>query len=179
MTRLKSTQPENSSMTTATTASRTSSTKAKPIPHDMHSITPHLVCAGAAAAIDFYIKAFGAQDCGRLAAPDGKLMHAMIRIGDSALMLVDENLEWGMKGPKALGGSPVTIHLYVENVDEVFTRAVKAGAKVTMPLENTFWGDRYGKLEDPWGHQWSLATHIQDLSSEEIIEASKNACCGG
>lgn len=163
-------------MSINTTAPRAS--KVKPIPEGMHNVTPHLVCAGASAAIDFYVKAFGAEDCCRLPAPDGKIMHAMIRIGDSHIMLVDENLQWGLKGPKALGGSPVTIHLYVENVDEVFDRAVKAGAKVAMPLDDAFWGDRYGKLEDPWGHQWSLATHIQDLSPEEIAEASKTACCG-
>src|SRR5687768_5526073 len=99
-------------MSTTSTAPRTSKAKAKPIPDGMHNITPHLVCAGASAAIDFYVKAFGAEDCCRLPGPDGKLMHAMIRIGDSHIMLVDENLEWNMKGPKALGGSPVTIHLY-------------------------------------------------------------------
>ena len=143
----------------------------KPIPDGMHTLTPHLVCAGAAAAIDFYVKAFGAIEQGRLPGPDGKLMHAMIRIGDSPLMLVDEMPEWGALGPKALKGSPVTIHLYVENVDAAVARAVDAGAKITMPVADMFWGDRYGKIEDPFGHQWSLATHIRDVSPEEMQAA--------
>lgn len=145
----------------------------KPIPDTMHSVTPHLVCGGAADAIDFYKKAFGAVEEGRLAGPQGKIMHAMIRIGDSAVMLVDEFPEWGSVGPKALKGSPVTLHLYVEDVDAFVARAVDAGAKITMPVEDMFWGDRYGKLEDPFGHQWSVATHVRDLSPEEIQEAAK------
>src|SRR5881628_1170291 len=113
--------------------------KVKPIPEDMHSITPHLVCAGAASAIEFYKKAFGATEKGRLPGPDGRLMHAAVRIGDSTVMLVDEMPEWGALGPKALKGSPVTIHLYVDDVDAVVARAVKAGAKVTMPVADQFW----------------------------------------
>jgi uncharacterized glyoxalase superfamily protein PhnB len=148
----------------------------KPIPDGMHSLTPHLVCAGAADAIAFYVKAFGAVEVMRLPSPDGKLMHASLRIGDSALMLVDENPVCGdMLGPKSLKGSPVTIHLYVENVDAVVERAVSAGAKVTMPVADMFWGDRYGRLEDPFGHQWSVATHKQDLSSEQIQAAACTA----
>src|SRR3989442_7774736 len=115
--------------------------KVKPIPEDMHSITPHLVCAGAASAIEFYKKAFGATEKGRLRGPDGRLMHAAVRIGDSTVMLVDEMPEWGALGPKALKGSPVTIHLYVDDVDAVVARAVKAGAKVTMPVADQFWGE--------------------------------------
>src|SRR5216117_1675133 len=122
--------------------------KVKPIPEDMHSITPHLVCAGAANAIEFYKKAFGATEKARLPGPDGRLMHAMIRIGDSSVMLVDEMPEWGALGPKALKGLPVTIHLYVQDVDATVAQAVQAGATITMPVENMFWGDRYGKLED-------------------------------
>jgi PhnB protein len=140
----------------------------KAIPDDMHAVTPHLICAGAANAIEFYKKAFGAEEGGRIPAPNGKLMHAMIRIGGSAVMLVDEMPEWGALGPKSLKGSPVTIHLYVEDADAVFERAVKAGAKVTMPLADQFWGDRYGKLEDPFGHHWSIATHVRDVSPEEM-----------
>lgn len=144
---------------------------AKPIPNDMHSVTPHLVCAGAADAIEFYKKAFNAVEAGRLPGPQGKLMHAMIRIGDSVVMLVDEMPEWGSFGPKSLKGSPVTIHLYVEDVDAVVARAVAAGAKITMPVADMFWGDRYGKLEDPFGHHWSVATHIRDVSPEEMQQA--------
>jgi PhnB protein len=143
----------------------------KPIPEGMRSITPHLVCAGAANAIDFYKKAFGAVEVARLPGPQGRLMHAMIRIGDSAVMLADEMPEWGSLGPKALKGSPVTIHLYVPDVDAVVERAVKAGAKVTMPVQEQFWGDRYGKLEDPFGHHWSLATHVRDVSPQEMQQA--------
>ena len=144
---------------------------AKPIPNDMHSVTPHLVCAGAADAIEFYKKAFNAVEVGRLPGPQGKLMHAMIRIGGSAVMLVDEMPEWGSFGPKTLKGSPVTIHLYVEDVDAVVARAVAAGAKITMPVADMFWGDRYGKLEDPFGHHWSVATHLRDVSQEEMQQA--------
>jgi len=145
--------------------------KVKPIPDGMHTVTPHLVCAGAADAIEFYKKAFGAVEEGRMAGPKGRLMHAMVRINGSAVMLVDEMPEWGALGPKALKGSPVTIHLYVEDVDAVVKRAVEAGAKVTMPVADQFWGDRYGKIEDPFGHHWSVATHVRDLSSEEIRKA--------
>ena len=145
--------------------------KVNPIPHDMHAVTPHLVCAGAADAIEFYKKAFGATEEARLPGPDGKLMHAMIRIGGSAVMLADEMPEWGNLGPKALKGSPVTIHLYVEDADAFVARAVKAGAKVTMPVADMFWGDRYGKLEDPFGHHWSVGTHVRDVSMEEAQQA--------
>jgi len=141
----------------------------------MPTITPHLVCAGAAAAIDFYVRAFGAVEAGRLAGPDGRLMHAMIRIGDSPLMLVDEMPEFGSLGPKALKGSPVTLHLYVMDVDATVAQAVAAGARVTMPVADMFWGDRYGQLEDPFGHHWSVATHIRDLTSEEIAAAMAGA----
>jgi len=140
----------------------------KKIPDGMHSVTPHLVCAGAADAIEFYKKAFGAVEHGRLPGPDGKIMHAAIQIGDSAVMLVDEMPQWGALGPKALKGSPVTIHLYVEDVDAFVRQAVGAGAKITMAVADMFWGDRYGKIEDPFGHQWSVATHVRDVSPEEM-----------
>jgi uncharacterized glyoxalase superfamily protein PhnB len=148
--------------------------KVKAIPEGMHSVTPHLICAGAANAIEFYKKAFGAEEGGRMPGPDGKLMHAMIRIGGSPVMLVDEMPEWGALGPKALKGSPVTIHLYVENADAVFERAIKAGAKAVMPIADQFWGDRYGKLEDPFGHHWSVATHVRDVSPEEMQKAMRS-----
>ena len=141
------------------------------IPEGMHSITPHLVCAGAAKALDFYQKAFGATEVGRLPGPDGRLMHAAMKIGDSTVMLADEMPEWGSLGPRALKGSPVTIHIYVEDVDALVARAEKAGAKVTMPVADQFWGDRYGKLEDPFGHHWSVATHVRDVTPDEMKKA--------
>ncbi len=150
-----------------------SQSQARSIPDGMHSVTPHLVCAGAADAIEFYKKAFDAVETSRLPGPSGKLMHASIRIGDSTVMLVDESPDWGMLGPKALKGSPVTIHLYVEAVDAVVARAVAAGAKVTMPVADMFWGDRYGVLEDPFGHHWSVATHLRDVTTDEMQEAMR------
>ena len=145
--------------------------KVKAIPDGMPTLTPHLVCAGAADAMEFYKSAFGAVEAARLPGPDGKLMHAMMHIGGSPLMLVDSNPQWGLLGPDELKGSPVTIHMYVENVDATVERAVAAGAKVTMPVSDVFWGDRYGKLEDPFGHHWSIATHVRDLSADEIRDA--------
>jgi uncharacterized glyoxalase superfamily protein PhnB len=147
----------------------------KPIPDGMHSLTPLLTCAGAADAIKFYSKAFNAVEVSRLPGPKGKLMHAMLRIGNSALMLTDEFPEWGGFGPKSLKGSPVAVHLYVENADAAVEQAVAAGAKITMPLQDMFWGDRYGQLEDPFGHRWSVATHTRDLSPAEIQEAMGKA----
>lgn len=152
-----------------------SSKTVKSIPDGMHSVTPHLVCDGAAAAIEFYKKAFGATEVGRMAGPDGRLMHAQITIGDSAVMLVDENPQFGMRGPRSLNGTPVTIHLYVADADAFVERAVAAGAKVIMPLADMFWGDRYGVLEDPCGHHWSVATHQRDVSPEEMSQAMKSA----
>jgi PhnB protein len=143
----------------------------KPIPEGMHTVTPHLVCAGAAEAIEFYRKAFGATELSRVPGENGKLMHASVRIGDSVVMLNEEMSEWGAFGPKSLKGSAVTLHLYVENADAVFEQAVAAGAKVTMPLNDMFWGDRYGKVEDPFGHQWSIGTHVRDVSPEEMQKA--------
>lgn len=149
---------------------------AKPIPEGVHTVTPHLVCAGAAEAIEFYKKAFNAVEIHRIPGPGGKLMHGAIRIGDSMVMLADEFPEWGSKGPKTLGGTAVTIHLYVEDVDAVFAQAVSAGATPAMPVADMFWGDRYGMLIDPFGHSWSVATHVKDLTTEEMIEASKAGC---
>jgi PhnB protein len=143
----------------------------KPIPEGMHSVTPHLICAGAAEAIEFYKKAFGASETSRLTGPNGKLMHASIRIGDSTIMLVDEMREYGSLGPQVLKGSPVVIHLYVEDVDAFTARAVAAGAKITMPVQDMFWGDRYGQLEDPFGHRWSVATHVRDVSPGDMQQA--------
>jgi len=141
------------------------------IPAGMHSVTPHLVCAGAAEAIEFYKRAFNAVETGRLPGPGGKLVHAQIRIGDSAVMLVDEMPEHGALGPKTLKSTPVTLHLYVEDADAFFERALAAGATVRMPLTDMFWGDRYGQLEDPFGHRWAVATHIRDVSGEQMRQA--------
>lgn len=149
--------------------------KVSSIPEGMHSVTPHLVCAGAADAIDFYEKAFGATEVARLPGPDGKLMHGAVRIEGSVVMLVDENLQWGALGPKALKGSPVTIHVFVADVDAFVARAVKVGAKVIMPIDDMFWGDRYGIIEDPFGHHWSVATHMRDVKPEELSEAMSKA----
>ena len=142
--------------------------KVKPIPEDMHSLTPHIVCKDALGAIEFYKRAFGAVDAGTLLSRDGSLMHAMIRIGDSALMLMEENPQWGAFGPDAQKGSPVSLHLYVNDVDAAFAKAVAAGATSKMEPVDMFWGDRYGALVDPYGHSWALATHIKDLTPEEI-----------
>ena len=145
--------------------------KVKAIPDGMHSLTPHLVCRGAAAAIDFYGRAFGAIELFRLPGPDGRLIHACVRIGDSQLFLFDEMPEHGALGPQALKGSPVTIHLQVEDADAAFARAMRAGAMVTMPLADMFWGDRYGRVVDPFGHHWSIATHLREVSREEMVAA--------
>ncbi|NNM64722.1 MAG: VOC family protein [Burkholderiales bacterium] len=147
--------------------------KVKAIPDGMHSLTPHLVCRGAAVAIDFYARAFGAIDLFRLPGPDGRLIHACVRIGDSQLFLVDEMPEHGALSPQALKGTPVTLHLQVEDADAVFARAVQAGATVGMPLADMFWGDRYGQVVDPFGHHWSIATHVRDVRPDEMVAAMK------
>ncbi len=138
------------------------------IPDGMHTLTPHIVCEGASDAIAFYRKAFDAKELTRLPAPGGKVMHAAIPIDGSLVMLMDDFPEWGSLGPKALKGSPVTLHLYVQDVDAAIKQAVAAGAQVTMPAADMFWGDRYGQVVDPFGHRWSIATHKEDLTPEEI-----------
>ena len=148
-----------------------STTKVKPIPDGMHSLTPHIVCAGAADAMAFYARAFGAVEIMRLGGPHGALIHASMRIGDSTLMLVDEHPDWGVFGPKRLGGSPVTIHLFVDDVDAAVAKAEAAGATVKMPPADMFWGDRYAQIEDPFGHRWSLATHLRDMTPQEMQAA--------
>lgn len=144
------------------------------IPQGMHTLTPHLICANAAAAIDFYVKAFNAVELARIPGENGKLMHATLRIGDSPLMLVDEFPQWGSVGPLALKGTPVVIHMYSEDVDAAIAQAVAAGATLTMPAADMFWGDRYGQVKDPFGHQWSIATHIRDVTPDEAITAMRN-----
>jgi PhnB protein len=153
-----------------------STSKVLPVPEGMHTVTPHLVCAGAADAIEFYKKAFGAVELARMPGPQGKLMHAMIRIGDSPIMLVDEFPEWGSNAPTSLKGTPVTIHLSVPDADAQFARARDAGAQVKMELADMFWGDRYGVLEDPFGHRWSIATHVRDVAPEELEAEMRKAC---
>jgi PhnB protein len=141
---------------------------AKPVPEGFHTLTPHLVVKGASGAIDWYRKAFGAEEMFRMPGPDNTVMHAELRIGDSPIMVNDEFPEHGARGPVSVGGTPVTLHMYVPDADAVFDRAVKAGAKVLMPLADMFWGDRYGQLQDPYGHRWSIATHKEDVPPEEI-----------
>jgi uncharacterized glyoxalase superfamily protein PhnB len=150
----------------------------KPVPDGQHTVTPHLVVRGGAQAIEFYTKAFGARELMRSPGPDGKaLMHAAVQIGDSRVFLCDEFPAWGVLSPLARGGTSVTINLYTEDVDRVFKQAVAAGAKVTMPLQDMFWGDRYGKITDPFGHEWALATHIEDVPPEELARRAKAAFC--
>jgi PhnB protein len=150
----------------------------KPVPEGYHTITPHLVVKGASQAIEFYKKAFGAEELTRLPGPDGKsIMHAALKIGDSILFLVDAFPEMGCQGPEIGGQSPVTIHLFVEDVDSTFNAALAAGAEQTMPVADMFWGDRYGRLVDPFGHHWSLATHKEDLTPEEISKRAQTAFC--
>lgn len=157
------------------------SPQAKPIPEGFSTITPYLIVRNAEAAIDFYKKAFGAQEISRQPGPDGKtILHATIKIGDSVLMLNDECPDWGCRGPESLGGTPVSIHLYVTDVDASFQQAIDAGAAVTMQVNDTFWGDRFGKLKDPFGHEWSIATHTEDLTPQQISQRAEKffATCG-
>ncbi|MGD9721232.1 MAG: VOC family protein [Pirellulales bacterium] len=149
-----------------------------PIPPDMHTLTPHLVCKGAIEAIDFYKKAFGAVEELRLVAPNGQLIHAALRIGDSMLMLAEETPSWGSLGPISLKGSPVTIHLMVSDADAAMSQAVAAGATVTMPVADMFWGDRYGTVTDPYGHHWSIAHRVRPLSPQEMQEAATRMFAG-
>jgi PhnB protein len=147
----------------------TTTPAARPIPEGYHSVTPALIVRGAAQAIDFYARAFGARELGRMPAPDGqRIWHAELQIGDSRLMLADEFPDMGGRAPASLGGTPVTLHLYVDDADAVVRRAVDGGATVIQPLDNAFWGDRYGRIKDPFGHEWSIATHIEDVSEDEM-----------
>lgn len=150
---------------------------AKPIPEGYHTATPYLIIKDAAQAIEFYKKAFNAEELCRIPSPDGdRLIHSAVKIGDSILFIMDEVPQMGALGPKSLGGSSVTIHLYVEDVDSLYNQAVKAGAEVRMPLADQPWGDRYGSLTDPFGHSWGLATHIEDVSFEEVNRRFEAAC---
>ncbi len=148
---------------------------AKPIPAGYHTVTPYLVVNNAAAAIDFYQRAFAAKEIFRMDGPQGKIGHAELKIGDSMIMLSDEMPGAGNRSPQSLGGTPVSIFLYLPDVDATFKQATSAGAKVEMPLADMFWGDRYGKLTDPFGHSWSLATHKEDVAPEEMSRRAKEA----
>jgi PhnB protein len=143
-------------------------TEVKPIPEGYHSVTPYLILSGAGDAIAFYKKALGAEEVMRLADPGGKVHHAEISIGDSRVMLADEHPEIQALSPKSVGGSPVSIHLYVEDVDAAVERAVVAGAKLVRPVADQFYGDRVGGIEDPFGYRWFIATHKEDLTMDEI-----------
>lgn len=147
----------------------------KPIPDGYHSLTPFLTVRDAARAIEFYKQAFGAKERGVMKGPDGKIMHAELMIGDSIIMLSDEFPEFGAVSPETIGGSGLGLHIYVDGVDAAFDRAVKAGAQVEMPVMDQFWGDRYGKLKDPFGHKWSIATHMKDLSADEMKKSMDDA----
>ena len=142
-------------------------------PTGYHTVTPAIVVRGASTAIDFYKRAFGAEEINRMAAPDGSIMHAEIKIGDSLIMLGEENEQWGTRSPLSTNGVHGSLHIYVEDADKSFDRALKAGAKVRYPLEDTFWGDRYGKVTDPYGHEWGIATRVKDLSPSEMEKAGK------
>jgi PhnB protein len=140
----------------------------KPVPDGYHTLTPFLTVRDAARAIEFYKAAFGAQERGVMKGPDGKIMHAELKIGDSIIMLSDEFPEYGAVSPLTSGGAGLGLHIYIDVFDAAFDRAVKAGAEVEMPVMDQFWGDRYGKLKDPFGHKWSIATHTKDLSMDEM-----------
>jgi PhnB protein len=139
-----------------------------PIPVGYHSVTPYLIVNGAARALPWYVQAFGARELMRLSGPDGRIGHAEIEIGDSHVMLADESLERDAKSPATFGGSPVSLHLYVPDVDATVARAIKAGAELKRPVEDQFYGDRMGTLLDPFGHTWHISTHIKDVTPDEI-----------
>lgn len=148
-----------------------STTPVQAKPDDMHTVTPHLICRDADAAIDWYVKAFGASGAMRLPGPDGRLMHGQVKIGDSHVMLQNEAPQFGMLGPQSRSGSTVTIHLYVDDADAFVAKAAAAGATVAMPVAEMFWGDRYGVIVDPSGHRWSIATHVRDATPEDMKKA--------
>jgi PhnB protein len=147
----------------------------KPIPDGYPQVTPYLCVEGARRAIEWYSTVFGARERMRMGAPDGKIGHAELELGDSLLMLADEFPEMGMRSPKAVGGTPVTISVYADDVDGVFQRAVQGGAKPLRQVENQFYGDRTGQFEDPFGHRWSIATHVEDVSPDEMERRAAEA----
>ena len=150
----------------------------KPAPAGYHTLTPLLVVRGGKAAIDFYQRAFGATIRHVMEMPDGKVMHAEIQLGDSAIMLSDEAPDWGALSPQSIGGTATSLNIYVDDVDAVFSQAVAAGASVARPVTDQFWGDRTGYLVDPFGHKWSVATHVEDVSPEEITRRGEEWASG-
>jgi PhnB protein len=152
--------------------------KIKPIPEGYHTLSAYLIVRGAADALEFYKKAFGATELCRLNMPDGKIAHGEFKIGDSIFMISDESPECHSKSPASLGGSPVILHLYVPDADAVFSDAIQAGAKEIMPLGNQFWGDRAGQVVDPFGHIWHIATHVEDVDPSEF-QSRMEACFAG
>lgn len=155
----------------------------KPIPEGYHSVTPYLILKNAAKGIEFYKQVFGAKEIMRMPQPDGRIGHAELKIGDSVIMLADEAPERGARSPESIGGSPISILLYVENVDQVAERALAAGGKLVSPVQNQFYGDRMGTVKDPFGHQWYVATHVEDVSPEEMQKraaaAARSASASG
>ena len=148
----------------------------EPVPEGYAKITPYLVVRDCAAAIEFYKKAFGAEEIFRMLMPDSdRIMHAEIKVNGTPVMMTEEVPEWGSQSPLDLGGTPVSLHLYVSDIDSVYTRAQEAGCEPVMPPQDMFWGDRFGRLKDPYGHSWSIATHVRDVSPEEMAEGAKQA----
>jgi PhnB protein len=150
-----------------------------PIPDNYPRVTPYLIVDGAAEAIEFYTAVLGASERGRMPAPGGRIGHAELTIGESVIMLADELPEMDARGPRTVGGSPVTLHVYVEDVDDVFGRAVRAGAKQLRAVEDQFYGDRTGQFEDPFGHRWNVATHIEDVPPDEMSKRAAAAMSDG
>ena len=151
----------------------------KPIPEGYPRLTPYLIVDGASAAIDFYCSVLGASERMRMPMPNGRIGHAELELGDSLLMLADENPDMDIRGPASLGGTPVSMHLYVEDADAVFARALEAGAKALRPVEDRFYGDRSGQFEDPFGHRWDVSTHVEDVPPEEMSKRAEAAMAGG
>lgn len=147
----------------------------KPIPEGYPRVTPYLIVDGAAAAIEFYKSVLGASERMRMGGPEGKVGHAELEIGDSVIMLADEHPEIDARGPRSVGGTPVSLHVYVEDVDRVFERAIDAGAKALRPVEDKFYGDRSGGFEDPFGHRWDVASHVEDVAPEEMSKRMAEA----
>ncbi len=152
---------------------------AQPIPEGYPRVTPYLIVDGASAAIDFYCSVLGATERMRMGGPDGNVGHAELEIGNSVVMLADEHPEMDAVGPRTTGGTPVSMHVYVEDADSVFTNALEAGAKELRPMEDKFYGDRMGSFEDPFGHHWHVATHVEDVPPEEMEKRAAEAAAGG
>ncbi len=142
-------------------------------PAGYHTVTPSIIVRDGAKAIEFYKRAFGAEEVSRMEGPGGSIMHAEIRLGDSVVMLSEENEQWGTKSPLSTNGNPGSLHIYVADADASFKRAIDAGATVAFPMEDAFWGDRYGKVKDPFGHEWGIATRVKDLTDEEMKQAAE------